>query len=221
MAFDILNYENSSGAGSDSLQKGIGNASFLVDEAISLVEAISAHLDKGSIEICREGNRIFLKTSQESVRHSRRNLQIGFLAVAMLFVALAFASPFFLIGAATAIFCLFAVPLVVKTAVLIEIDAGNGEVILRQDAVEVGLAIPAARIKTIEGIYETQGWEPRNVIYATLVTGKTLPVMVLSGTDEHFTEDACRVLGVLLCCPATYTGAYSSIKICFDPLSRA
>lgn len=63
-------------------------------------------------------------------------------------------------------------------------------------------------IVSIEGRYETSGWDSRTGIVALLTNGESVSVLDLPGTDESLAQAACEVLSRLCRCNAECTGPF-------------
>jgi hypothetical protein len=167
------------------------------------------------LSVLREDHSLVIATGDALLRRQRLTARalVALGAVAALatvqFTPLAFV--LFLGGIAVAVF----LPGLYRHAKLLEIDLAEG--CIRHLQASGGRAIPTAAIRSIEGRYETQGWEGRSVIYAIDDAGRETPLFHFSGTDERLSECGCRVVGQLLDLPATYAGPFGTVAVCNDP----
>jgi hypothetical protein len=169
-----------------------------------LEPAVTDHGDL--LQVTREGERVVIATGARAVNRARLLARIVGALVAVAGLALTPLAIWYL--ALTPLGCLIAlvVPGRLNSARLLEIDNEQGAVI----ACETGAQIPLAAITSIRGAYETQGWDPRSVLYAVHGADETAAI-ILRGTDETLAETACRTLGVLL-------NPFGEMKTCYNPL---
>jgi hypothetical protein len=105
-------------------------------------------------------------------------------------------------------------PNAVRPVCLLRMSTEDG---LLAECAASGTAVAGRPLIAIRGRYETQGWDPRSVIYALIEEGYEIPILIFGGTDEPLAEYACRALGFLLVVPATYSGTEGVHKSCFEP----
>lgn len=168
--------------------------------------------------ITREGDRLLIQTGTRSIRQSRLLTRIGGLVLALAGIALAGVSLWFLALTVVGALVSLLVPGLFRTTTLLIVDAPRGQLVIAQYAAGAGTELPCAQITGIRGVYETQGWDPRSVLYVGQESGVDLPVLIFRGTDEPLAEYACQTLGYLLECPATYAGPFGESKICYQPV---
>ena len=96
---------------------------------------------------------------------------------------------------------------------ILEIDALTVEIVVR-----AGDRFAGREITAIQGRYETQGWDPCNVVYGELLDCVDVPIAVFAGTEENLAEQACLLLGVLLDVPSTYRGTEGRTVSCYEPI---
>lgn len=164
----------------------------------------------------RDGDRLLFQTGEKSVRKSRllaRLMGAACMAVGIVSTHMTVWGWLLLILGALAFFVL---PLLARTAVYLEISAAEepGQIRVFPHVACPGIVLPLTQVSAIRGIYETQGWDPRSVLFAVLADGSEVPLLTLPGTDEALAEHACRTLGLLLDCPSTYTGPFGGVKTC-------
>jgi len=169
------------------------------------------------VRLSRDGPRIIMRTNERHVR--MRQLIARIVAVAAVLAGLAFV-PVSLWGIALAMagFGAFAlIPRFVRVSTLLRIDLETGEIVALQRAASPGAPIPIEYVRSIEGVYKIQGWDGDSTIYAVLADGSRTPLLVFSGTNEALAVYACRILGYLLDRPATYTGPFGGVTVCYRP----
>jgi hypothetical protein len=98
-----------------------------------------------------------------------------------------------------------------------EVDAARRLLVVCQYAAATGTTLRIEQVWEIRGAYETQGWDPRSVLYAVMEDATEVAVLILPGTDEVLAEYACRTLGCLLDRPATYAGPFGGVRACYVP----
>ena len=165
------------------------------------------------LEARRKGDRVVLATSGGCVDRSRRKARGGSLAAAVAGVLAAQYSPWGWLLAIGGLLALVVLPGRLRPARLLEIDLGRGLLIPCRHA--AGATPDVTSVCLLRGVYETQGWDPRSVVYAVAEDDTATPVLILSGTDEKLAEQACRALGALLDRPATYAGPAGVVKSCY------
>lgn len=171
--------------------------------------------DGALMQVQRVGDTLVFSMGQCYVRKSCLQARLAGGAGVVVGLMLAQSS---LWGWALAILGLLAfvfLPRLIRPARLLEIDGEQGVVRVVQPAVGAGTVVSIVHIVALNGVYETQGWDPRSVIFALLDDGTTAPLLVLSGTDEALAEYTCRTLGLLLNRTATYIGPFDTTKTCY------
>ncbi|MFN3651442.1 MAG: hypothetical protein ACK47B_17845 [Armatimonadota bacterium] len=167
-----------------------------------------------------EGLRLVFWTGTAYVRRTRILVRAGgMLALAAGATAGALFSPWGWLAAPVGLLLAALAPGQIRAARLLEIDTAAGR--LTPTALAPELSLPLDRAARLRGVYETQGWDPRTVIDLVFADGTTVPVLIFPGTDERLAEYACRTLGQLLGCPATYKGPFGGETSCYTPPPEA
>jgi hypothetical protein len=169
------------------------------------------------LEWHRDGFRIVCRTSDRYVQTRRLFVQLFGIAIIVVGLALINTSRWgiALVVARFAVFAL--VPRFVRVSDLLLIDASAGEIVVLQRAATTGAHFPITDVQSIEGVYSIQGWDGDSTIYAVRSDETRSPILVFPGTNEALARCACRTLGALLDCPATYTGAFDDATVCYQP----
>jgi hypothetical protein len=172
--------------------------------------------EQALIHIQRAGDRLLFSTGQRYIRQTRLFARVvGALGVPA-GIALAQSTPWgWALVALGVLVCAF-IPRMICPSALLEIDGQRGQVLVAQGSAGAGTVLDIARITELRGSYETQGWDPRSVLYAALEDGTQTPILVFQGTDEPLAEYACRTIGLLLNRTATYAGPFGGVKICYE-----
>ena len=126
-------------------------------------------------------------------------------------------SPWTLALAVPGLLILLLVPLYLHPSLLLEIDGARDLLIPVQPTLGTNVPVPLDLVCSIRGAYDTKGWDSFSILYAVLDDGTEIPLMMLLGTDESLVENACRLLGRMLDCPATYTGPFGHTTTCYTP----
>jgi hypothetical protein len=172
--------------------------------------------ERALIHIQREGDRLLFSTGQRYVRQSRLFACVGGVLSVPAGIALAQNTPWGWVLVVLGVLVFALVPRLIRPTRLLEIDGERGQVLVEQGAAGAGTVLDIAQITELRGIYETQGWDPRSVLYAVAADGTQTPILVFQGTDEPLAEYACRTLGMLLNRTATYAGPFGGIKMCYQ-----
>lgn len=164
-----------------------------------------------AFELRGEGDRLLLVPSAEEVRRSR--LQAIALGTAALAVSIGatWLTPWAWAAAAASALALLVLPGRATAAPLLRIHPGEGTLISLQPEF-AGPVVPFSAVESVAGAYETQGWDARSVITLGTRDGLQRPILAIAGADERKPEELCRLLGELLGCPASYTGAEGKSK---------
>lgn len=173
--------------------------------------------EKALLQIVREGDTLILQTGERVVRQTRLSVRlrggIGLLAG----LALVYFSLWGWAVSVVGLLYLLIAPRFVTSRRLLQLDTAEGKLIpLQTTGVEVRF-LSLADICELHGVYETKGWDPYSVLYAQMRDGSRIPFLLLMGSSEKMAEDACRLLGNLLDCPATYTGPFGNMLSCYSP----
>lgn len=184
-------------------------------------EKMTASLrEEGWLRIEREGDRLLVTTGDRVVRHSRRLIRAGGALASLAGAALLFYSAWGWALLACGLATLLFAPRFAAYRRLLEIDTADATLILQPNTGVEGGTLPVAGICALRGVYETKGWDPYSVLYAEQRDGTQIPILLLMGGAETLASHACRTLGSLLDCPATYTGPFGDIKACYEPAGQ-
>lgn len=164
------------------------------------------------LQVRRHGDRVELLSSDQAVRRRRAWIRAGSLAAVVAGAALTAVSGWAWLIALMAAVAFVAVPARIHVTTLLQLDTASGEL----SAPNTGARLPLQQITAIQGIYETYGWDGRSALYAVLADSTRVLILVFSGTNEKLAEAACRILGTLLDCPATYAGPFGGVKTCHE-----
>jgi hypothetical protein len=173
-------------------------------------------LAQARIHIVCDGPRLIYYTGEGYLRRSRLTARVAGAAAIVAGLALTTQSLWGLALAAAGIGLLALAPRLILPARLLELDADGGRLLITQPAAGAGVSLCLEQITALRGVYETQGWDPRSVIYARLTNGTEVSILVFPGTDEPLAEYACRSLGLLLDLNATYAGPFGDAKTCYE-----
>ena len=177
-----------------------------------LAQAIPDLVEPGArLQVMRDGETIILQTGANTLQKSRRGIQAGGAALTLAGGALTTWNPWALALVPVGIALAWFGPLCVRAGALLAINAAKEELA----GPGAMCPIPLSQITAVRGVYETQGWDPRSVLYAVPVSGEPVSAMILPGTDEALAEAACRALGALLDVPASYEGPFGGVKECY------
>jgi hypothetical protein len=173
-------------------------------------------LARARLHIEHDGTHLIFFTGASDIQRTRLLTRIGGLLGIAAGLALATRSPWGLAVAAAGALSAVYGPRLIRPVRLLEVDSEQERLLVVQPAAGAGARICIKQIAELRGVYETQGWDPRSVIYAVLLDGTQVPVLIFPGTDEPLAEYACRTLGLLLDLTATYAGPFGGIKICYE-----
>jgi hypothetical protein len=167
----------------------------------------------GLLDLYRDAGDITVRTGRAVTGRTQRHIVILSVLAMVAGIGLAFVALWALAIFALGIVALLVEPRVVRSTVLLRIDKSSGTI-----AFEHGKGpsrnMNVCDIASIAGAYETQGWDPRNVLYVTHSDGEREEAIVFSGNDDKVVECCCRVLAQLLEVSATYTNRYDSTVNC-------
>jgi len=167
-----------------------------------------------------EGDRLRLRTSQSFVARRLLHFRLACAARACVGLALVVYTPWALVLTALGLAGLPLAPRFFKTSDLVDVDRAADRISPLQTLVGVGRAVPASHVRSVRGVYEVYGWDPRSTVYVELEDGERNAVLVFVGTDEELARDACQALGKVLDVEATYAGPYGAPKVCFAPAAQ-
>jgi len=167
----------------------------------------------GPLAIRRVGERLLLETSEASLHRARRQVRAGSLLATASGLIAAALTPWGWLLTAAGLAALWIAPRHQRPRRLLEIDPDRACIRPGPGSGNVE-PVPLASVRAIRGAYETQGWDPRSVIWVLGEDGQETPVLALPGTDEALAVEACRLLGLLLDCPATYAGPFGAPTTC-------
>lgn len=178
--------------------------------------APEAGADQAPILVRRDGDRLLFFSGARYVARSRLLARmVGVFAVPV-GLALTQVTAWGWALAALGLPIFIFAPRLIRAGRLLEIDGERGELIVTQPAAGAGVTVPIAQVTELRGVYETQGWDPRSVLYAALADGTQIAILVFAGTDEALAEYACRTVGLLLNCTAAYAGPFGGVKVCYE-----
>jgi|SRR3569833_2929529 len=165
----------------------------------------------GSIDITRDGGLVSLRTGASHTRRLQWAVRVVSTIIAVGLVCLAWFTdrtllPVGIAFAIAAMAAAVAVPKLVQQRELLAIDTDLGKVIFSQS----NRTIDIADIASIDGVYETQGWDGRNVLYFVDVNRKRLVGVVLASNEELIAQACCEALTRLLNVPSSYTNQYDT-----------
>jgi hypothetical protein len=178
-------------------------------------QAASSLPKKALIEISCEGNMVFLQTGESTIQRSRLRVRLGGVLGLFAGLALTLFSPWGWAVSVVSLLVLIASPRFFSSQRLLAIDTAGERLILLQKTGADVASLCLDQIRGLHGVYETKGWDPYSVLYAEMQDGSHVPILLLLGGSEPMATEACRLLGSLLDCPATYTGAFGNLLSCY------
>ncbi len=179
--------------------------------------APEADLAQARIQVRREGQRLIFMMGEGYMQRARLTARAAGTAGIVAGLALTKLSLLWGLVLVVSGACLLALePRLIRQEHLLDLDCEGERLIIKQPAAGAGTTICIEQIAELRGVYETQGWDGRSVIYAMLTDGTEAPVLVFPGTDEPLAECACRTLGLLLDLTATYAGPFGGLKTCYE-----
>lgn len=186
------------------------NAEVIVNRFQQMESSLSS---RALIQVSYEGECLLLRTGEGAAQRSRLHLRSGSALGILAGPILAFFSPWGWVVSAMSAFVFLIAPRFITSHPLLKIDlAGQRLVILQHTGAPVD-SVSFLDLRSLHGVYETRGWDPCNVVYAELQEGVKVPLFLLGGSEKQ-TIEACRILGNLLDCPATYTGPFGERLSC-------
>lgn len=168
------------------------------------------------LEVQREGDVLVFRTSAQSIQKRRRMAWAAGAVGVIAGLALAPITPWAWLLFAFGVGLSVLAPRWIAPQDLLSIDVHRGLFTVTGNSID-SVCFALGPIVTVRGAFESSGWDPYCRVYVTLREGKDVPVLHFPGTDAVVTEYACRILGYLLNCPATYTDAFGKIKECYAP----
>ncbi|HLK55583.1 MAG TPA: hypothetical protein VKU00_03415 [Chthonomonadaceae bacterium] len=164
-----------------------------------------------------EGDTLRFYTGTRYLQQSRWAIRtVGFLLI-VASICLLWIHPYFVSLAAPGLLIFLFAPGYVRPTLLLEIDMERNLLTTVQPTVGPGNTVPLEQVRSIRGAYDTKGWDAFSTIQAVLEEETAVPILMFFGTDEPLAADACRLLGLLLDCPATYAGPFGHTTTCYTP----
>jgi len=97
-------------------------------------------------------------------------------------------------------------PMFIRQRELLTIDVVSGRLRFARGQAD----IVVADVASIVGVYETQGWDGRNVLYFVDIAGERRPGIILASNEEAVAQACCEVLTKVLGVPSSYTNQYDA-----------
>jgi hypothetical protein len=173
-------------------------------------EAVQLTTKHGVLEVRNQGGAVTLRTGARLIRSTRRNVRLAAVVLIVGGFAQTFTSLWGWVVLTLGVIGFLAGPKLIKQASLAFIDESTDILSLLQG----GISVPCSGKTGIVATYETQGWDPRNVITLVCKGDAKHVALIFSGANEAITEAACRVLSCLLDVPATYTTQFETVVDC-------
>lgn len=186
------------------------NAEFIVNRFQQMESSLQS---RALIQVIHEGECLLLRTGEGATQRSRLLIRSGSALGVLAGLILAFFSPWGWAVSALSVFVFLIAPQFINSYPLLKIDLAGQRLIILQNTEAPVDSVSFTDLRSLQGIYETRGWDPNNVVYARLQEGVDVPLMLLGGS-EKLAAEACRILGNLLDCPATYTGPFGDVLNC-------
>lgn len=165
------------------------------------------------VDVARDGDEIVISTGEGFTRRTRRSIRAACMLAAAGGLGLLAVSMWGLALAVLAIVAMYVAPRLIRGSQLLRVNPANHTALTLQAGATLK-SIDLAGVAYIAGMYETQGWDPRIVIYFVRREGGRDEGIIFAGANETAARCCCGVLAQLLGLPATYTNQYDATVSC-------